>query len=287
VYSPLAPRKVISDFLGFAWKGPSGVSNGQVILIFVDRREPRTSSVATGYLYVRPRSIEAAGCIPRVSARFVSDGRGGWIKMDDWMRVAFPSAQTLRRIAAESAMSRTRALEAAESVLSRRQRDAAAIRARELAVIKTFPLDSFPSIPDRVRAELNAADCVVPQTYVSHKPHNVIRGRFAAKDQVDWAALCSRSDTSMIVVVWGGPVTCPSPVGQGTGWVQGIGGGKLGFSRAIDVANIAAIDELAKAYNGPPAPARDHDGINDAFIEKASTILFCHGGKWVRLQGAD
>ena len=37
----------------------------------------------------------------------------------------------------------------------------------------------------------------------------------------------------------------------------------------------------------PPAPARDHDGLDHIFLGKASTILFCHQGKWVQLQGAN
>lgn len=160
-----------------------------------------------------------------------------------------------------------------------------------MAEIVRFPLDSFPEVPPNVRAELNRLGCLIPQTYVTSPPQrdNVIRGKFSAPNQDDWAALCSNADTSMIVIVWGGPVRCPSPIERDAdrSWMQGIGDKKFGFSRAIGIATIAEIDQHAEWYGGPPAPARDHDGLDHIFMGKASTTLFCHQGEWVQLQGAD
>ena len=42
-----------------------------------------------------------------------------------------------------------------------------------------------------------------------------------------------------------------------------------------------------RAYGGPVPPPIDHQGIDDAFLEKASVTWYFHECKWLRLQGAD
>lgn len=43
-----------------------------------------------------------------------------------------------------------------------------------------------------------------------------------------------------------------------------------------------------EAYGGtaPPDPP-EHEGIIDAFVEKASVVLYWHKGGWLKLAGAD
>jgi hypothetical protein len=152
-----------------------------------------------------------------------------------------------------------------------------------------IPLDSFPQLPPDVRNVLAEQNCVVPQTFYPKTPHSVISGEFAANGQVDWAALCSRNDSSRIVVVWGGANKCSSVlnVSPESRWFQGIGSGVIGYSRYIATASMESILRLAREFDGPAPPARDHDGIHDGFMEKASRIYFCHAGKWYTLQGVD
>jgi len=42
-----------------------------------------------------------------------------------------------------------------------------------------------------------------------------------------------------------------------------------------------------RAYGGPEPPPIEHQGIDDAFLGKASITWYFHKGKWLRLQGAD
>jgi len=42
-----------------------------------------------------------------------------------------------------------------------------------------------------------------------------------------------------------------------------------------------------RAYGGPKPPTIDHQGIDDAFLEKASVVHYFHAGKWRKLTGAD
>ena len=69
--------------------------------------------------------------------------------------------------------------------------------------------------------------------------------------------------------------------------MQGIGGGKIGYSRALSPAGADYILSVYQAYGGPKPPPIDHQGIDDAFLEKASTVHYFHEGKWLRLTGAD
>jgi hypothetical protein len=40
-------------------------------------------------------------------------------------------------------------------------------------------------------------------------------------------------------------------------------------------------------YGGPQPPGIDHEGINDAYVEKGSAVHYYYLGKWLELQGAD
>lgn len=157
------------------------------------------------------------------------------------------------------------------------------------ALVRQLSPASFGEAPANVRKRLTEEGCSVPQAFYPSTPHNLISGEFAAPGQVDWAALCTQGDSAGIVLVWGGPSRCPSPIAwsKNEDYLQGIGEGRIGYSRAITAASIAFILERAKEYGGPPPPSSDHSGINDAFIEKASGVHFCSSGRWFSLQGSD
>ena len=162
------------------------------------------------------------------------------------------------------------------------------VASSDSGMVIRFPLDSFPDLPANVRSQLHQLGCVVPQSY-GETPNNIVRGRFAAQNQEDWAALCSSNDSSSIVVVWGGDVRCPGSIERmaDATFMQDLGRGRLELSRLIGVASPQTIQRFANEFDGPRTPSLDHDGIEDAFIEKGSTILFCHEGAWVNLQGMD
>lgn len=70
-------------------------------------------------------------------------------------------------------------------------------------------------------------------------------------------------------------------------FMQNLARGRSESSRVIGVASRQTIRRFANEFDGPRPPSVEHDGIEDAFIEKGSTILFCHNGAWVNLQGMD
>jgi hypothetical protein len=69
--------------------------------------------------------------------------------------------------------------------------------------------------------------------------------------------------------------------------LQGWGGDKIVYSRAITLVGKAAIMKYHAGFGGPQPPPIDHQGIDDAFWGKASVINYLYHGKWLQLQGAD
>ena len=154
---------------------------------------------------------------------------------------------------------------------------------------KRLPPVDFPQLPKKIVKALQERGCKIPQAYLNPKPHNVIHGRFAKPNQNDWAVLCSKSRVTSVLIFWGGSTTSVSEIlkSRDSNW-GGIKENKLyGYSRVISAVNKKYIVDHYKAYNGPKPPPIDHEGIDEGYLEKASTIHYFYRGKWLQLQGAD
>ena len=155
-----------------------------------------------------------------------------------------------------------------------------------------LPPSAFPDLPRDIAAELERRGCRIPQaTFYDSQPHNVISGEFARRGQTDWAVLCSTNGVSELLVFWGGEHRCPNrlPHGADRGCFQDVmGDGTMAYSCLIARADEKYITEKLALYRmSETAPLIDHDGINDIFAEKASSVLYCHEGRWLDLPGAD
>lgn len=153
------------------------------------------------------------------------------------------------------------------------------------AKVRRLSPDAFPELPAGIKVELVKRQCTVPQTFLSTQPHNVIHGEFSKKGQKDWAVLCSTGQASSILVFWGGSVKdiFVFPATPDKNYLQGRGEGKIGYSCEISVVGNDYILEHHKRYGGPTSPPIDHDGINVAFVEKASSVLYREKGEWLSL----
>ena len=157
--------------------------------------------------------------------------------------------------------------------------------------VRLKPAD-LPELPAAVRVDLEQRGCTVPQPFVRRGgPANVIRGRFMSATPTDVAVLCSRGRRSAILVYRDGAAPAaaelePLPDATFLQVVDAAGG--IGFSRGL---STGTPDHIRRhAVRGPvssPRLAIDHDGIEDAFVEKASSIWYWSDGQWSRLPGAD
>lgn len=147
----------------------------------------------------------------------------------------------------------------------------------------------FVNLPIALRADLERRGCTIPQPFTATRPENVIKGRFTSPDQTDWAVLCSRRQVSSILVFRGGSASAVVEIASqpDRSFLQGIGKGAIGFSRALGIADAKYIQVHYDSYGGPRPPPLDHEGINDIFVEKASVVRYWYRGRWLELTGAD
>jgi len=155
--------------------------------------------------------------------------------------------------------------------------------------IVRLPPTAFPMLPLAVVRDLQHRGCTIPQEAFSKTPSNVVSGQFARRGQTDWAVLCSIHGVSSILVFWNGSAVSPAELARSEDktYLQGLGGEKIGFSRGIAAIGSDFIMEHYRAYGGPKPPRIDHQGINDAFLEKASVVQYFFDGKWLQLTGSD
>jgi hypothetical protein len=147
-------------------------------------------------------------------------------------------------------------------------------------VIRLKPGD-FRQLPSAVRRSLERRGCTIPQNPRKTAPHNVIAGSFISSGSRDWAVLCSVRHRSRILVYRNGSASRVDSMAliDDSAFMQDGGNGVVEFSRKIDIATPKNIDEAGKAAGSKP-PALNHDGIDDGFIEQASTIRYYYRGKW-------
>jgi hypothetical protein len=156
------------------------------------------------------------------------------------------------------------------------------------AVARLAP-SAFPRLPSAVKLDMDHRGCTVPQAWDDSVPHNVVSGAFIKQAQTDWAVLCSIAHTSRILVYRAGTTAIVDSLALAAdvGWLQGVGDGKIGFSRVLGTADKKFIVDHAAFYGGPKPPPIDHLGINDIFSGKASMVLYFDGRRWIKLQGAN
>jgi hypothetical protein len=151
---------------------------------------------------------------------------------------------------------------------------------------------AFPELPVTVRQELDRRGCRIPQlgpAFGSNRS-NVVSGHFARPGRRDWAVLCSRADTSRVLLFWGGH-SDRVKAWEGSAdanWLQSMGSDGIQYSQYLAVADSASILTHAREYGGPlpPGPVT-HDGLEVGFAGKGSAISYWMRGRWYGLQGAD
>jgi len=155
--------------------------------------------------------------------------------------------------------------------------------------------DSFPDLPKPVRDSLVSRGCQIPIPGAGRA--NVIHGAFTAKGAIEWAALCSVHDTSQILVFNARDGTVVDSLNRSgdSGWIQGNGNHTWLFSRMIGVVSMSQLSFVPAdttseevVYYGAflPKPI-DHDGIDEAFLDKASTTFYFAQGHWISVASGD
>ena len=168
----------------------------------------------------------------------------------------------------------------------------------EAAILRWVHLlspDSFPDLPKPVRDSLVSRRCQIPVPGAGRA--NIITGAFTAKGAMEWAVLCSVHDTSQILILNarnGVAVDSLNKSGD-AGWIQGNGNHTWLFSRMINVVptsrlNVVPADTTSEDvvnYGAFLPNPIDHDGIDEAFVEKGSTTFYFAHGHWISVASGD
>jgi len=154
-------------------------------------------------------------------------------------------------------------------------------------VVRLAP-SSFNQLPKTVRQELERRNCTIPQVWNGHQPGNVISGEFLKKGQKDWAVLCSvRLKSSILVLPAASPQTAfKLEEEEDLNKLEGIGDGKIGYTRVITPVDETFIRQHYQAYGGTKPPPIDHLGIDDG-VDGGSVVLYYYQNKWLHLTGSD
>ena len=155
--------------------------------------------------------------------------------------------------------------------------------------VRRLRVEDYPELPSRVAAVLQSRHCTIPQPNKEGPPRNVIRGEFFGNGAKGWAALCSSGGKSSILVFRNGYDNSPDEIATSPDnrFLIDIGQGSALYSREISAVDRKFILRHYHAYRGPEPPPIDHNGINDAFLEKAFITWYRYNGQWMQLQGAD
>jgi len=150
--------------------------------------------------------------------------------------------------------------------------------------IRLLPLASFPALPRVVAAQLDERKCMVPQTYEARAPENVVHASLERKGSDDWAVLCSVNGSTTLYVFFHSQLAVPIALRhqRDTEW---LGAEMLGaYGSAWGIARRGPSQ--MRATKGS-AISVDHDGIDDAFVDKSSTTRYFEDGKWIILDNSN
>ncbi len=152
--------------------------------------------------------------------------------------------------------------------------------------IRLLPLTSFPDLPDAVSSQLIRRQCMIPQSFEAQAPENVIHGAFRAAGSSDWAALCSVNGTTTLYVFLSGQFDAPVAMRSqpDTAWLGAEpGSSMLGSAWGISLRSAADLQATRQLHGEAQF---DHDGIEDARLEKSATVHYDQQGKWLVLREA-
>jgi hypothetical protein len=107
-----------------------------------------------------------------------------------------------------------------------------------------------------------------------------------SRASADWAVLCSRNGRSAILIFRSGDVSTVDEIAaeDDVARLQETGPGRIGYSRRISVVSARDLRESNRSLD-PALPRTEHDGIQDAFIEKGAVVWYWSGRRWLRIAG--
>jgi hypothetical protein len=151
--------------------------------------------------------------------------------------------------------------------------------------VRMLPISSFPGLPPAIASQLDEKKCMIPQTFEARSPENVIHGAFEHKGSDDWATLCSYNGATTLYVFFQSQPGTPIALRRqnNTDWLGSQAIGAYGSAWGIALRRPEHIHPAT--HDNLDRKSIDHDGIEDAWIEKSSTVHYFHENSWMILDG--
>jgi len=156
----------------------------------------------------------------------------------------------------------------------------------DVALVRVAP-SAVPGLPSNISGWMENRGYSIPQSYCDSTLHNVIVGSLAREGSSDWAALCSRADSSRLVIFWDGSVDSVTelPMLSDEAFSYACEGREYGYSRLIGLIDGEGIADHNHAVSD--SLAFDHQGVEEGICEKGSSVFYWRNGKAFELAGAD
>lgn len=149
--------------------------------------------------------------------------------------------------------------------------------------IRLLPVTSFPALPGVVVTQLDERKCMVPQTYEARTPENVVHASLERKGSDDWAVLCSVNGSTTLYVFFQSQLATPIALRhqRDSEWLGSEVGG--GYGSAWGIARRAP----SQIHSPKAHSVIDHDGVDDAFVEKSSTVHYYQNDSWIVIDNSN
>jgi len=151
--------------------------------------------------------------------------------------------------------------------------------------IRLLPLTSFPALPAVVAAQLNERKCMVPQTYEARAPENVVHASLERKGSDDWAVLCSVNGLTTLYVFFQSQPAVPMALRhqRDSEWLGSEVVGEYGSAWGIARRGPSQM----RGTKGVARGSFDHDGIDDAYVERSSTTHYYQDHSWIVIDNSN
>lgn len=149
--------------------------------------------------------------------------------------------------------------------------------------IRLLPVASFPELPTAISSQLLSRGCMIPQSFEAQQPENVIHGSFRAQGSSDWAVLCSVHGATTLYVFFAGQFDAPLALRSqaDTAWLGSEPGSLVcGSAWGINTRSASNLRESRQLHGAAPF---DHDGIEDARLERSTTVRYWQDGHWLAI----
>ena len=147
-------------------------------------------------------------------------------------------------------------------------------------------LEYLPKMPKHIASYLEQQNCTIPQSYSIKNHHNAFQGEFVKKGQSDWAVLCSRNNTSSILLFWKGSIKNVSQFASypDESFMKAVDPfGKVGFFRVIGKDTKKKLSKTDEILFGDILPKFDNWGIDEQLPDGKYVIYYIYKHQFVVL----